>query len=122
MIFYPVISLSLAFYCVQLYTVSNTLLCSAHYCVQQNTPSTLTQRVFCSPFTFQCAVIVSFCACEALQLIKPVHSTKLTTCLSCSSKVTTCQNVYDWCLSQSPKYPQILVINVHLILKNQFNS
>ena len=54
-----------ALYCVQLYTVSNTLLCPAHYCVQQHTVSTLTQSVFCSPFTFQCAAVVSCCACEA---------------------------------------------------------
>ena len=45
-------------YCVQLYILSNTLLCPAHYCVQQNTVSTLTQRVFCSPFTFQCGRIM----------------------------------------------------------------
>ena len=54
-----------ALYCVQLYTVSNTLLCPAHYCVQQNNVSTLSQRVFCLPFTFQCAAVVSCCACEA---------------------------------------------------------
>ena len=35
MIFYPVISLRPAFSCVQLYTVSNTLLCPPHYCVQK---------------------------------------------------------------------------------------
>ena len=52
-------------YCVQLYTVSKTLLCPAHYCGQQNTVSTLTQMIFCSPFTFQRAAVVSCCACEA---------------------------------------------------------
>ena len=46
MIFYTVISLCSAIYRVQLFTVSNILLCPAHYCVQQNTVATLTQRVF----------------------------------------------------------------------------
>ena len=68
MIFYPVISLCPALYCIRLYNVSNTLLCPAHYCVQHNTVSKLTQRVFCSPFTFQCAAVVSYCAWEAPQL------------------------------------------------------
>ena len=57
MIFYPVIT-------VQLYTASKTLLFPLHYCIQQNTVSTPTQMIFCSPFTFQCSAVVSCCACE----------------------------------------------------------
>ena len=52
-------------YCVQHYTQSSTLLRPAHYCVQQNTVSTLTQRFICSPFTCQHAAVVSCWACEA---------------------------------------------------------
>ena len=53
-----------ALYCVQHFTVSRTLLCPTHYCVKQNSVSTLTQKIFCSPFTFQRAAVV-LCACEA---------------------------------------------------------
>ena len=36
------------------------LLCPAHYCVQQNTMSTLTQIVICSPFTcYGCVISVT---------------------------------------------------------------
>src|SRR5210317_1697985 len=54
-----------ALYCVHHFTVSRTLLCPTHYCVKQNTVSTLTQKIFCSPFTFQRAAVVSCCTCEA---------------------------------------------------------
>ena len=52
-------------------TVSSILLCPTHYCVQHIIVSNkilcphLPKRVFCSPFTFQCAAVVSCCACEA---------------------------------------------------------
>ena len=51
-------------WCVRHLTVSRTLLCPTHYCVKQNTVSTLTQKIFCPPFTFQRAAVV-LCACEA---------------------------------------------------------
>ena len=59
MIFCPVIS------------QCNILLRPAHNCVQQNTVSTLTQRLFCSPFTFQRAVVVTCCTCEASLFFLP---------------------------------------------------
>ena len=40
----------ISYHCVQHFTVSSSILCPAHYCVQQNTVSTLTQRVFLSHF------------------------------------------------------------------------
>ena len=58
-----------ALYCVQHFTVSRTLLCPTHYCVKQNSVSTLTQKIFCSPFTFQRAAVV-LCACKAPLLYK----------------------------------------------------
>ena len=45
--------------------VSRTLLCPTHYCIQQNTVSTLTLMIICSPFTFQCDVVVSCCVYKA---------------------------------------------------------
>ena len=51
-------------WCVQHFTVSRTLLCPTHYCVKQNTVSTLIQKIFSPPFTFQHAAVV-LCACEA---------------------------------------------------------
>ena len=51
-------------YCVQNLTLSSTLLCPTHYCGKQNTVSTLTQKIFCPPFTFQRAAVL-LCACEA---------------------------------------------------------
>ena len=47
-------------YCVQHITVSNTLLCQAKYLPKL----TLTQKIFCPPFTLQRAAVV-LCACEA---------------------------------------------------------
>src|SRR5210317_739652 len=48
-----------ALYCVQLITVSSTLLCPTKYCVHTYPKGLL------FPFTFQCAAVVSGCACEA---------------------------------------------------------
>ena len=81
-----------ALYCVQLYTVSNTLLCPAHYCVQQHTVSTLTQSDFCSPFTFQCAAVLSGCASEAPKFLMK-NATKNNT----SFKDNASQNDHLYC-------------------------
>ena len=53
-IFYLVISLFLAFYCVQFYTVSNTLLCPTKYCVHTYLKGLL--------FTFH----ISMCCCSIM--------------------------------------------------------
>ena len=52
-----------ALYCVQHITVSSTLLCPTKYCVHTYPKGLL------FPFTFQCAAVVSCCACEAPLLL-----------------------------------------------------
>ena len=56
------------------------LLCPAHCCVQHNIVSTLSQRFFWSPFTFQHAVVLSWCAFKAPQLKSLIHNETVLPC------------------------------------------
>ena len=74
---YPFILLCPAFYCVHLYTVSNTLLCPARYCVQRNSVSTLTQRSFVhlSHFNVLGRIMLRLPSTSVNKLVLQYHST-----------------------------------------------